>query len=128
MVPSFVPFDRLIRKLSRRQDLSKDVHTLTLRVRHRLWYTLFSAHSRLLEQLPGLQTLSFSPPPFNLSIPHGNCALTSLRLDFTHGRGHYDRGNWLQAGLPLQIIARHLRLPKLRKFQVETVFFTPEFS
>ena len=41
---------------------------------------------------------------------------------------HYDGGDWWQAGLPLQIIAKHFRLPKLRKVQVKNVFFTPNFS
>ena len=128
-IPSFVPFDRLIEHLSVRQDLGNHVRVLDLRVHRRLWYTPLAAHSRLLELLPKLRALSLSPPPLLLTIPCSDWALKSLRLDFGYVTDHYvGTGDWLHTGIPLGIIARHLRLPTLRKIQVEKVLFTSRFD
>ena len=128
-IPSFMRFDRLIDTFSVHPNLAKQVDTLSLRVHRRLWYKLFATDSRLLKLLPDLRTLSLSPPPFHSVIPYNNWALTSLRLDFSHVTDHYDeRSDWLQAGIPLQMIARYLSLPKLRKVQVEKILFTSYFD
>ena len=128
-IPSFLPFDRLIESLSVRQDLAKLVHRLDLRVRRRLWYVPFAAHSRLLEHLPELRALSLSPPPYDLSIPASDWTIKSLQLDFSHVTDHYaDERDWLRVGVPLYIIAKHLQLIKLRKLQADTVCFACEFN
>ena len=128
-IDSFLPFDRLIESLSVRQDLARHVHRLDLRVRRRLWYMPFAAHSRLLERLPELRALSLSPPPYHLSIPASDWTIKSLQLDFSHVTDHYVEGrDWLQAGVPLYIIAKHLRLAKLRKLQADTVYFARGFD
>lgn len=42
---------------------------------------------------------------------------------------HYDeRSDWQHIGFPLQILAKHLWLPNLRKVQVERILFTPYFE
>lgn len=128
-IPSFLPFDRLIEHLSVRQDLGKCVLALDLRVHRRLWYMPFATHSFLLEQLPGLQALSLSPPPLDLNIPCSDWSVKSLRLDFGHVTDHYiGAGDWWHIGVPLQIIARYLHLAKVRKIQVEKAFFTSQFD
>lgn len=130
-IPSFVRFDRLIDSLSVDQNLGKLVHTLSLRVHRRLWYDTFDAHSRLLERLPRLRSLSLSPPPRYPSIPCNEWGLESLRLDFNHVTDHYGhemRNEWMYIGIPLEIIARYLWLPRVRKVQVENVMFTPLFD
>ena len=128
-IPSFVPFDRLIHNLSVRQDLGRYVHRLDLRVRRRRRHIPFATHSRLLKHLPELRTLSLSPPSSDLNIQCSNNAVTSLRLDFSHVTDHYTEGrDWLHDGVPLHILARHLGLAKLRKVQVETVYFASQFD
>lgn len=128
-IPSFVPFDRLIENLSVNPNLGKSVQSLSLRVHRRLWYSQFDAYSRLLERLPELQSLSLSPPPLRSNIPNSDWPLNSLRLDFKHVTDHYDEsGEWLHLGIPLQIIAQYLRLPRLRKVQAENVLLTPRFD
>lgn len=128
-IPSFVPFDRLIEHLSVRQDLGNRVRALDLRVHRRLWYMPLAAHSRLLEVLPALRVLSLSPPPLDLSIPCSDWGVKSLRLDFGYVTDHYvGAGDWLHIGVPLQIIARYLRLARVRKIQVENAFFTARFN
>ena len=109
-IPSLLPFDRLIDSLSIRQDLVRHVHRLDLRVRRRPWYMPFAAaHSRLLEHLPDLRALSLSPPPYDLSISASDWTIKSLQLDFSHVSDHYADGrDWLRAGVPLYIIAKHL--------------------
>ena len=128
-IPSFVPFDRLIENLSVNPNLGKSVQSLSLRVHRRLWYSQFDAYSRLLERLPELQSLSLSPPPLRSNISNSDWPLNSLRLDFNHVTDHYDEsGEWLHLGIPLQIIAQYLRLPRLRKVQAENVLLTPRFD
>ena len=128
-IPSFVPFDRLIEHLSVRQDLGNRVRALDLRVHRGLWYMPLAAHSRLLELLPELRALSLSPPPLDLSIPCSDWGVKSLRLDFGYVTDHYvGAGDWLHIGVPLQIVARYLRLARVRKIQVEKAFFTSQFD
>lgn len=129
MVPSFERFDRLIHTLSTCQDLSERVLTLSLKVEHRLWYQNSAAHFRLLKQVPQLRALSFSPPPLNLSIPDGNRALTSLRLDFSQVTDHYWGVNgWLSWATPLGIVAKQLWLPGLCKLQVDETQYIEYFD
>ena len=126
-IPSFLPFDRLIDRLSVRQDLARHVHRLDLRLRRRFWF--YAAHSRLLKHLPELRALSLSPPPYELSIPASDWTIKSLQLDFSHVTDHYVEGrDWLRAGVPIYIIAEHIRLAKLRKLQANTVYFAPGFD
>ena len=124
---SFLPFERLIDRLSVRQDLARHVHRLDLRLRRRFWFD--AAHSRLLKHLPELQALSLSPPPYELSIPASDWTIKSLQLDFSHVTDHYVEGrDWLRAGVPIYIIAEHIRLVKLCKLQANTVYFAPGFD
>lgn len=125
--PSFVRFDRLINKLSMRQNLATQVHTLSLKVQRQLWDTRFNANSGLLVLLPRLKTLSLSPPPCHLVVPHKNSILTSLRLDFSQVTDYSDEeGHGLHIPITqLQVIAGHLSLPSLRKFQVEKTLLMP---
>ena len=128
-VPSFVRFDRLINTFSLHPNISQHVRTLSLRVHRRLWYMLFAADFRLLKMLPGLRMLSLNPPPRDSSLPHSIRSLPSLRLDFTNVTDHYDEtGEWVSTGVPLQILARCLRLPELRKVQLERVLYTENFD
>ena len=123
--PSFSPFYLLINNLCVHQGLGKHVRTLTLQVYRYPW----AAHSRLLERLPEIRALSLDPPPLHLNIPYNDWALKSLRLNFSHVIEHYDeRDDWLRIGVPLEIIARHLRLPKLRTVHIEKAFFTELFD
>ena len=128
-IANFLPFDRLVENLSMRQYLARHVRRLDLRVRRRLGYMPFAAHSRLLQHLLELRALSLSPPPYELSIPASDWTIKSLQLDFTHVTDHYDDGrDWLYNGVPLHIIANHLRLSKLRKLQAVTVYFASGFD
>ena len=128
-IPSFVRYDRLINTFSLHPNICQHVRTLSLRVHRRLWYMLFAADFRLLKMLPGLQLLSLNPPPRDSSLPHSIRSLPSLRLDFTHVTDHYDEtGEWVSTGVPLQILARCLRLPELRKVQLERVLYTEKFD
>ena len=128
-VPSFVRYNRLINTLSLHPDICQQVRTLSLRVHRRLWYMLFAADFRLLKLLPGLRMLSLSPPPCDSTFAHSIGSLRSLRLDFSHVTNHYDEtGEWVSTGVPLQILARCLRLPELRKVQLERVLYTKKFD
>ena len=128
-IPSFVRYDRLINTFSLYPNICHYVRTLSLRVHRRLWYMLFAADFRLLKMLPGLQVLSLNPPPRDSSLPHSIRSLRSLRLDFTHVTDHYDEtGEWVSTGVPLKILARCLRLPELRKVQLERVLYTENFD
>ena len=128
-IPSFVRYDQLIKTFSLHPNICQQVRTLSLRVHRRLWYMLFAADFRLLKLLPGLRMLSLSPPPFNSDFPHSIRSLRSLRLDFGHVTDHYDTlGEWRSTGVPLKILARCLRLPELRKVQLERVLYTEKFD
>ena len=138
-IDSFLPFDRLVENLSMRQDLARHVRRLDLRVRRRLGYMPFAAHSRLLQHLLELRALSLSPPPYELSIPASDpyelsipasdWTIKSLQLDFSHVTDHYDDGrDWLYNGVPLYVIAKYLQLAKLRKLQAVTVYFASGFD
>ena len=127
-MPSFVRFDRLMNTLSARQKLARQVHTLSLRVHYGLWYKAFAADSRLLNLLPELKALSLSPPPLRLSVSRMNSTITSLRLDFSQVTDHYDEADDRFRMVPMDIIARHLSLPKLRKLQVEKTQIRPNFD
>ncbi|KAL9077366.1 MAG: hypothetical protein Q9161_000211 [Pseudevernia consocians] len=126
-VPSFESFDQLIHVLSKHQHLSNGVLTLCLRTEVLLWDQFCAAHSRLLKQLPQLRALSFSPPPLNLSIPDVNCALTSLRLDFSEIGTHYcglnGRGSY---AIPLVMVAKQLWIPGLCKLQLDDARYISE--
>ena len=120
--PSFKPLDRLIDALSKHQHLSNGVLTLSLRTELLLWHQYCAAHSKLLKQLPQLRALSFSVPPRNLSIPDVNCALTSLRLDFSELTTHYycGLGALLESNaIPLGMVAKQLWIPGLCKLQLD---------
>ena len=128
-IPSFVRYDRLINTLSLHPNVCQQVRTLSLRVQRRLWYMLFAADFRLLKLLPGLRMLSLSPPPYDSDFPHNIRSLRSLRLDFSHVTDHYDlTGEWVSRGVPLQILARCLRLPELRKVRLERVLYTAKLD
>ena len=129
MAPSFERFDRLIHTVGQRQNLGKKVLTLSLKINHRLWYQNLAPHFRLLQQLPQLRALSLSPPPFPLVIPDLNCALTSVRLDFSHATNHYRGINgWEHYTIPLGIVAKQLWLPGLRKLQVDEMHYVEHFE
>ncbi len=132
MVPSYERFDRLIHNVGERQNLGKRVLTLSLKVDHRLWYQNNqnrARHLRLLQQLPQLRALSLSPPPFPLVIPDRNRALTSLRLDFSHATNRYRGINgWEHYTIPLEIVAKQLWLPGLRKLHVDETRYAEHFE
>ena len=125
---SLVRFDRLMNALSARQNLARRVHALSLRVHSGLWYKGIAAGSRLLDLLPELRTLSLSPPPLRLSVSRMNSTITSLRLDFSRVTDHYDEAGDRRRMVPMDIIARHLSLPKVRKLQVERTSLRPDFD
>ena len=130
-IPSYLPFNRLIDRLSVRQDLARHVNRLDLRVRRQLWFSYmpFAAHSRLLKHLPELRALSLSPPPYELSIPASDWTIKSVKLDFSHVTDHYfKRPDGSSVWVLLYIIAEHLRLAKLRKLQADTVSFEYGFD
>ena len=90
---------------------------------------LFAAHSRLLEHLPELRALSLNPGPYDLSISAGDWTITSLPSDSSNVTDHYaDRRDWLHVGVPLFVIAKHLRLAKLCKLSANTVYFAWGFD
>lgn len=133
-IPNFVPFDRLIETLSVQRHLSKYVHTLALRVHRRLFLKPFAAQFRLIEQFPELRSLSLNSPALLSIIPHNDWALKSVQLDFrdSHVVGHYGDydglQDWLDSGVPLDLIAMYLQLPRIRKVQVEGALFTSNFE
>lgn len=78
-----------------------------------------------------IRRLSYDPPPVHSGALPAECQdLTDLRLDFSQATNHYDDENllWLEHGIPLEIIAKHLWHPTLRRLQAEKVFFTDLFN
>ena len=74
-----------------------------------------------------LRRVSYDPPPSDgWCLPNEAKNITDLRVDFSHVTTHYeDRGyNWLKKGVPMEVIARELEHPSLRRLQAEHVFFT----
>ena len=130
-IPPLKRTDQLIANLKARPELGKHTAAFSLRVTHHLWY---QSHPQLsiLRRMPCLRRLSFDPPAVHGGGPPSECkSLTALRLNFRHVTNHYyeDGGpSWLTLGIPLEIIARHLWHPSLRKLQAEKLLFTDLFE
>ena len=131
-LPTLKRTDQLIASLKARPELGAYTTAFSLRVTDPLWYLSYPQLS-IIKRMPRLRQLSYDPPAF-----HGggrlaeNKELAALRLDFSHVTNHYiveDRGlSWLELGVPLQIIAKKLWQPSLRKLQAEKLYFTDELE
>lgn len=122
--------DQLIATLEARPELGRHTTGLFFSVRDRRWYDSQPQVS-LIRRMPELCQLSYDPPAVDgMCLPTGCKNLTDLRFNFSHVTNHYDsnRSSWMESGVPLEIIAKNLWHPSLRKLQAEQVFFTKEFN
>ncbi len=76
---------------------------------------------------PALKHLSLSSPPLLMAISSESLPLLqSIRFAFDKDGDHCPLyRNWLAVGAPLEITAKHLYMPTLRKVQAENVWFSP---
>lgn len=132
--PGSFPFlkwtDQLIASLKARPELGRYTTALSLRVPSRYWYDSQPQIS-IIRRMPELCRLSYDPPAVDgKALPPGCKNLTDLRFNFSHVTNHYDNdsSSWMETGIPLEIIAKNLWHPSLRKLQAENVFFTKEFD
>ena len=132
--PGFLPTlkqtDQLIANLKARPELGRYTTAFSLRVTHPLWYETYPQIS-IIRRMPGLRQISFDPPAIHGGgIPDECKNLRDLRFDFSHVTNHYDddSSSWLEFGIPLEIIAKNLWHPLLRKVQAEKFCFTGEFE
>ena len=122
--------DRLIANLKARPDLGKHTTSFSVRVTHSLWWQT-DPHVSIMKRMPQLRQVSYDPPALHgASLPPECKRLSDLRLDFRHVTNHYDEdsGAWLEHGIPLQIVAKNLWHPTLRKLQAERLSLTPKFD
>lgn len=130
-IPTLKRTDQLIANLKARPELGRYTTAFSLRVTHPLWYQSYPQLS-IIRRMPGLRQLSYDPPAVHGGgIPTENKKLTALRFDFSHVTNHYyDDGGllWLELGIPLEVIARDLWHPSLRKLQAEKIFFGDKFE
>ena len=130
-IPTLKWTDQLIANLKARPELGRHTTAFSLRVTHPLWYQSYPQIS-IISRMPRLRQLSYDPPAIHGGgLPNECKNLAALRLDFSHVTNHYieDGGLlWLEHGIPLDIIAKHLWGPSLRKLQVEKLFFTDQFE
>lgn len=122
--------DQLIASLEARPELGRYTRGLSLKVSHRRWYDSQPQIS-IIRRMPELCRLSYDPPAVDgTALPAGCENLTDLRFDFSHVTNHYDNGSssWMENGVPLEIIAKNLWHPSLRKLQAEKVFFAKGFD
>ena len=130
VLPTLKRTDQLIANLKSRPELGRYTTAFSLRVTHPLWYQSYPQIS-ITRRMPELRQLSYDPPAVHGGSLPAECEdLTDLRLDFSHVTKHYDdeSTSWLEDGVPLEIIAKHLWHPSLRKLQAEKVFFTRGFG
>lgn len=121
---------RLIANLRARPELRKHTTSLSVRVTNFLWWQT-DPHICIMKRMKQLRQVSFDPPAFYGTLPAECKHLSSVRFDFHNVTDHYDEedGNsWVEHGIPLQIIAKNLWHPSLRKVQAEQVTFTPLFD
>lgn len=129
-LPTLKRTDQLIANLKARSELGRYTTAFSLRVTHPLWYECYPQIS-IIRHMPRLRQLSYDPPAVHGGgIPAECKKLTAQRFDFSHVTNHYDNDSrfWLEHGIPLEIIAKHLWQPSLRKVQAEKVFFAGEFE
>ena len=130
LVPTLKRTDRLIANLRARPELGTYTTAFSLRVTHPLWYHSYPQVS-IIRRMPKLRQLSYDPPALHgWTIPAECKDLAALRFDFSHVTSHYDEESraWLEHGIPLEIIAKHLWHPSLRKLQAEKVLFAAVFE
>lgn len=129
-LPTLKQTDQLIANLKARPKLGRYTTAFSLRVTHPLWYETYPQIS-IISRMPELRKLSFDPPAVHGGGTPNECKkMADLRLDFSHVTNHYDGDStsWLNLGIPLEIIAKTLWHPSLRKVQAERVFFTGNFD
>lgn len=124
-------FSRLRDHLQVNPTLASPVQALHLPVPNNLWYwVLYSGHEKLMMSTPVLKHSSLSSPPLLMAIPSEFLPLLqSIRFAFDKVGDHCPLyRNWLAVGAPLEITAKHLYMPTLRKVQAENVWFSPFFD
>lgn len=129
-LPTLKQTDQLIANLKARPELGRYTTFFSLRVPHPLWYETYPQIS-IIRRMPGLRQISYDPPAIHGGgIPKECKNLRDLRFDFSHVTKHYDgdSASWLELGFPLEIIAKDLWHPSLRKVQAEKVFFNSKFE
>ena len=121
--------DQLLANLTARPERGEHTTAFSLRVASHHWYQSHR-HTSIVSNMPGLRQLSYSPPDVDgEGLPAELKNLAALRLDFNHLASHYreDDLSWLDHGVPLRTIAKHLWHPSLRKLQAENLFFGDNF-
>lgn len=130
-LPTLKRTDQLIANLKARPQLGRHTIAFSLRVSHPLWYQSYPQLS-IISRMPRLRQLSYDPPAVHGGVLSDECKnLTALRLDFSHITNDYDDYGgllWLQWGIPLEIIAKNMWHPSLRKLQAERLFFADGFE
>ena len=122
--------DQLIANLKARPELGRYTNSFSLRVTHPLWYQS-SPQISIIARMSQLRQLSYDPPAVHGGALPDQCKhLSDLRFDFSHVTDHYndDSTSWLEDGIPLEIIAKHLWQPTLRRLQAEKVSFVQGFE
>ena len=130
VVPTLKRTDQLIANLKARPELGTYTTAFSLKVTHSPWYQSYPQVS-IIRHMPKLRQLSYDPPALHGGAIPAECKdLAALRFDFSHVTNHYDEDcrAWLEHGIPLEIIAKHLWHPSLRKIQAEKVLFTAVFD
>lgn len=130
-IPTLKRTDQLIATLKARPELGRYTTAFSLRVTHFPWYHSYPQIS-IIRRMPGLRKLSYDPPAIHGGGTPTECKdLTAQRFDFSHVTNHYDEDGgrlWLELGVPLEIVAKHLWGPSVRKVQAEKLFFTDKFE
>ena len=130
VVPILKRTDQLIANLKARPELGTYTTAFALKVTHPPWYQSYPQVS-IIKRMPKLRQLSYDPPALHGGGIPAECKhLAALRFDFTHVTNHYDEDcrAWLEHGIPLEIIAKYLWHPSLRRIQAEKVLFTAVFE
>ena len=131
IIPTLKWTDQLIKNLKAHPKLGTHTIAFSWRVTHPLWYQSYPQIS-VISRMPRLRQLFYDPPAIHGGGLLKECKnLEALRFDFSHVTNHYieDGGSsWLEHGIPLEIIAKHLWGPSLRKLQAEKLFFTDRFD
>ena len=81
--------------------------------------------------MPQLRHVSYDSPAVHGGAPPAECKdLSDLSFDFRHVTNRHDEDSrsWLQHGIPLEIIAKNLWHPTLRRLQAEEVSFAAGFE
>lgn len=130
VVPPLKRTDQLIANLKARPELGTYTTAFSLKVTHSPWYQSYPQVS-IIRHMPKLRQLSYDTHALHEGAIPAECKdLAALRFDFSHVTNHYDEDcrTWWEHGIPLEIIAKHLWHPSLRKIQAEKVLFTAVFE